>query len=285
MSPGRQEAVVVGIEERHVGARGGGEPVQLVVGRVAPARRHSCTSHRPITLRSSRIVPSTPRSLVRLYSRAGAVSTGSSSSRPSSDHVPEERIAARAAAERRRDERRRGVVARDRVHAARRRSWCASTGPSVVPASTGSPANGAAGSPSRSISVARPRARARVEQPGRRRVRDLVGELAAQPVREQVGHERDPLGRAGACGLVGQQLEDRVDRHRLDAGHLVAAPRAARARRRARSCRRCARRGSGTAARARAARRRAARSRRPRCRRRRRAAAPSSAAQARRAPR
>ena len=47
-----------------------------------------------MTLRSSRIVPSTPRSLVRLNSLACGVSTGSSSSRPSSDHVPEERIAA-----------------------------------------------------------------------------------------------------------------------------------------------------------------------------------------------
>ena len=62
----------------------------------------------------------------------------------------------------------------------------------------------------------RPFARARVQQPGRRGVRALVGQLAAQPVGEQVGHERDRRGVADA--IVGQQLVDGVDRHVLDAG-------------------------------------------------------------------
>ena len=57
-------------------------------------RLHSWTSQSPITLRSNRIVPSTPRSFVRLNAAASGVSTGSSSSRPSNDHVPDERTAA-----------------------------------------------------------------------------------------------------------------------------------------------------------------------------------------------
>ena len=44
----------------------------------------------PITFLSSRVVPSTPRSLVRSRS----ASTGSGSSRPSSDQVPLESTAA-----------------------------------------------------------------------------------------------------------------------------------------------------------------------------------------------
>ena len=48
----------------------------------------------PMTFLSSRVVPSTPRSLVRLASRAASESTGSGSSSPSSDQVPLERIAA-----------------------------------------------------------------------------------------------------------------------------------------------------------------------------------------------
>jgi hypothetical protein len=47
-----------------------------------------------MTLRSSRIVPSTPRSFVRFAAAARSSSTGSRSSTPSSDQVPEERIAA-----------------------------------------------------------------------------------------------------------------------------------------------------------------------------------------------
>ncbi len=44
--------------------------------RARQARRHSWTSHRPMTLRSSRVVPSMPRSLVRLNAAASAPSSG-----------------------------------------------------------------------------------------------------------------------------------------------------------------------------------------------------------------
>ena len=47
-----------------------------------------------MTFFSSRVVPSMPRSLVRFASRAASPSTGSGSSRPSSDQVPLESTAA-----------------------------------------------------------------------------------------------------------------------------------------------------------------------------------------------
>ena len=55
-------------------------------------RRHSCISHRPMTFRSKRIEPSIPRSLVKLNAAAAPSSTGASTSTPSSDQVPEDRI-------------------------------------------------------------------------------------------------------------------------------------------------------------------------------------------------
>ena len=164
-------------------------------------------------------MPSTPRSLVRLNSRAWSVSTGASSSSPSSDQVPDDRIAAfslRSGAATKAD----AVSWLATACTGASIPWCASIGPSVVPASTGSPANGAAGSPSRSIS---PRAHVPARASSRPVVDALVTSLASSPLSqydEQVGHERDPLG-GRAPRLVGEQLEDRVDRHRLDAGDRV----------------------------------------------------------------
>ena len=63
-----------------------------------------------------------------------------------------------------------------------------------MPASTGSPANGAAGSPSRSIS---PRAQVPARASSSPVVDALVISLTSSPLSqydEQVGHERDPLG-------------------------------------------------------------------------------------------
>ena len=57
--------------------------------------------------------------------------------------------------------------------------WWASTGPSVVPASTGSPANGASGSSSRSIS---PRAHVPARASSRPVVEALVISLTSSPV-------------------------------------------------------------------------------------------------------
>ena len=60
----------------------------------SPAAAHvridSDSSHRPITLRRWRTVPSTPSSLVNPATRAASVSTGASSSTPTSDQVPQE---------------------------------------------------------------------------------------------------------------------------------------------------------------------------------------------------
>ena len=53
-------------------------------------RWHSCSSHRPLTLRRYRMVPSIPASLVKFAARLASVSTGAGSSIPTRDQVPEE---------------------------------------------------------------------------------------------------------------------------------------------------------------------------------------------------
>ena len=124
----------------------------------------------------------------------GSEKTGPASSRPSSDHVPDERTAAVLVAQRGGDVGRGRVVRGDGVDG-RVELVVRERRPSCVPGLDQRRRTARAGSPSRSISSQRPLARARVQQPGRRRVRALVGQLAAQPVGEQVGHERD-RGRA-----------------------------------------------------------------------------------------
>ena len=52
------------------------------------AARHCCTSHRPQTFFSSRVVPLTPPSLVKLWARHSGVTSGRSSSAPTSAQVP-----------------------------------------------------------------------------------------------------------------------------------------------------------------------------------------------------
>jgi hypothetical protein len=54
----------------------------------AHVRRHSWSSQRPATLRSSRYVPATPPSFVRFDSNVRSSTSGSTSSTPTSDHVP-----------------------------------------------------------------------------------------------------------------------------------------------------------------------------------------------------
>ena len=92
---GAQQVLVVGVEQRHVIARGLRQAQQILVAvpSAASERRDSCSSQRPMTLRSRRVVPSTPRSLERLKRCASASSTGASSSTPSSDQVPLESTA------------------------------------------------------------------------------------------------------------------------------------------------------------------------------------------------
>ena len=60
------------------------------IRRSAQVRTDSDSTQRPITFLRNRIVPSIPASLVKPASRASSVSTGISSSRPTSDQVPEE---------------------------------------------------------------------------------------------------------------------------------------------------------------------------------------------------
>ena len=78
------------------------------------------------------------------------------------------------------------------------------------------------GQPERLDQVVRPAARPGVDQPRGRRDRRLVGERAGQPQAHQVGDHRDVLRRLGdRAARLREQLEDRVDRHRLDAGARV----------------------------------------------------------------
>src|SRR5580658_6851049 len=52
-------------------------------------RMHDCKSHSPAMFFNSRMLPHTPPSFVKLRSRARGVITGSDTSAPSRDHVPE----------------------------------------------------------------------------------------------------------------------------------------------------------------------------------------------------
>ena len=52
------------------------------------SRLHSCMIHSPITFLSTRMVPSTPPSLVRFAACASGEITGCFVSTPTSDHVP-----------------------------------------------------------------------------------------------------------------------------------------------------------------------------------------------------
>ena len=151
--------------------------------RRATRGRHSWSSHRPMTLRSSRVVPSTPRSLVRLKAAASAPRNGSA------DLQPEQRPGARG--EHRRALARAAAPRRTptRCHARRpstpgspRAGACArSTPPSGCPGSTGSPENGAEREADTRDQLTRPPAGAGVEQPRGRRGGHLVCELAGQP--------------------------------------------------------------------------------------------------------
>ena len=60
------------------------------VPRPCHALRHSESTQRPITFLRKRTVPSTPPSFVKSASRASSLSTGASSSSPTSDQVPDE---------------------------------------------------------------------------------------------------------------------------------------------------------------------------------------------------
>ena len=90
---------MVRVEDRHRRADSGrlrraASSARRIDLRAARCACDSLSSHRPITLRRKRIVPSTPPSLVKLAARLSSVSTGRSSSTPTSDQVPDEMYAA-----------------------------------------------------------------------------------------------------------------------------------------------------------------------------------------------
>ena len=174
-------------------------------------------------------------------------------------------------AHRRGDERRGGVVAGDGEHRARRRA-------------RGAPARGRAACRARRAGRRGAwggRAARRARAPRRRCaassspvVDAAVASLASSPESQNASRSGTSAMALGggerARALVGEQLEDRVDRHRLDAGRRRRG-RAAGTRAKARSIIPSVRRVAVVErqARARGRGRRAARSRRPRCRRRR----------------
>ena len=57
---------------------------------VCHSRRHSLSSHSPVTFRRNRVVPSIPVSFVKFAAIAASVRTGAASSRPTRDQVPQE---------------------------------------------------------------------------------------------------------------------------------------------------------------------------------------------------
>ena len=175
-------------------------------------------------------MPSTPRSLVRL--KRGGVGAEERLADLDAEQRPcarrqHRRVRSAKRGGRRRPRRCRARRPRDRHRGAGHQTVAvSSTGPSYCPAPRPRRRTARAGSPSRATDRAPsagrgPRA-ARSSRPRR-----LVGELAGQPQAEQVGYERDRArpARPRHC-RPRQELEDRVDRHRLDARARDTAPRA-----------------------------------------------------------
>ena len=232
MSPGREEAVGVGVEQRRRRraprrARADAASSYAGASHCAPALLHEPQAH-DVAQQAGRARRS-PRSFVRLYARGALVEDRRVElERRAATTCPTtapRRARRRAAGRRRTPTRCRGRRPRGpaRRRAAAASAWWSSTGPSVVPGSVGSPANGAAGSPRRRDQLARPVAGARVEQAGRRGVRSPRWR-ARRSARGRTGPGTSAMRSAAASAgdaLVGEQLEDRVDRHRLDAGDGV----------------------------------------------------------------
>ena len=99
MSPGREERRVVRVDDRAAGRQRRGRLEQRARGRSGvPARSHvrsdSWSSHRPMTLRRYRVVPSTPPSFVKFAAAARlAEDRLVAARRPTSDQVPHEMYA------------------------------------------------------------------------------------------------------------------------------------------------------------------------------------------------
>ena len=278
MSPGGRNAgpsmstTVVSAGTRAAAAsrsgRSAGSPASFQV------RIDSWSTHRPMTLRRYRTVPSTPASLVKLAARLSSVSTGRSSSRPTSDHVPQEMYAKSLAGGRDRDDGRRGVVRADGPH--RHRSRAARRPRARGRAAR--PGRAAAGAGVLVDARAAPRGRSptcRVVASSRPVVDALVTSATRAPGQPVAAAGPGPAAAVRAArerrgALRGDQLEHGVERLHLQARAGVELGARGPSRRPCPARRRCARRGSGTGCPAGRRRRRGARSRRPtsRCRRR-----------------
>ena len=217
----REERVGVGVEERDVGRRRGGEPVQLGEAGVPDARalllepQAHDVLEQPDRAVDAALVREVRRARVVAQDRLGQLQAEQATTCRSRGS----RRARRAPARRRTRRRCRGP--RRRTPARRRAAWWGRSGAerraglddvaeqaAGQPEPLGEPARPGPGAPRRAVRWSTPRSpRSRA----RRRARARAGR-----------DERDPLG-AGERGraLVGEQLEDGVDRHRLDAGRGV----------------------------------------------------------------
>ena len=174
---------------------------------------------------------STPPSLVMFAANEASVITGSSTSRPTSDHVP--------TLTKTESGRRKGTAA-----TAEPVSWVATATTSdpsrCVSSATGSLERAEARSGLHDLGqesrrdvepldeVARPAARPRVEALRRAGVRPLRAPDTAEPRVHQVRDQQDRVGdveRGVRLVRHGRELEDRVDREQLDARAVVELPR------------------------------------------------------------
>ena len=165
-------------------------------------RTDSDSSHSPMTLRRYRMRPSTPPSFVKLARRLSSVSTGCSSSTPTSDQVPQEMYAKRSS--------RAGTPTT--AEAVSCEPTAVRTVDSASPVSrrtsgrrrpTTSPGWRMGGSRPRGTPMASRIstdhvAGADVVQPGGRRVGRLGPERAGEPAGEQVRDQQEVLGRASS---------------------------------------------------------------------------------------
>ena len=172
-------------------------------------------------------MPPTPPSLVRFAAKVASVIAGSSTSSPTSDHVPALMYAEPGARNGIARDRRGGVVRADRDDGRRAEAGLGGdVGRERAEPRAGLDELGQ--EPRRDVEpfeqVARPRAGAGVEALRRRRVRPLADARPREPVVEEVGDHQQRLGGVERRVVVGRhrgELEDGVDRHELDPGALV----------------------------------------------------------------
>ena len=194
---GAQQLLVVRVEERHVVARGLGQAQQvLVLARARGRERAAALLQQPeahdVAQQARRAVDA---ALVREVEaparrrRAPARRARGRAATTCRSRAP--RSCGRAAARRRTPRRCRGP--RPRTRGTSPRPWCGSSEPTIG-ARLDELAEDARRQPEALDQAVGPAPAARVEEAGRGRGRRLVGDRAAEPARDQVGHERDARG-------------------------------------------------------------------------------------------